>query len=52
MHGDTKMKYSSPECEVLTFSKDDVITASGGTQTPVIPFSADDDCEEMPGGWV
>ena len=39
--GDFNMSYTPPTCEILSFERDDVIKTS--YQTPVIPFSLDDE---------
>ena len=49
--GDFNMRYTPPTCEILSFERDDVIATS--YQTPVIPFSLDDENtlgEEI--GWI
>ena len=42
------MKYISPECEILEFTKDDIITASD--DTPFLPKPTNQD-QDLELGW-
>ncbi len=33
--------FTNPEIEVIKFANEDIVTTSGGTSLPVIPFSDD-----------
>ena len=41
------MKYISPECEILEFTKDDIITSSG----PDTPFQPTNQDQDLGLGW-